>query len=205
MAEENKENNSNDVLTVLKTPILLAGLVLVMVVYLFATQVVPKISEFVSINNDYKTQMASYSDKERTLEELKAKVPKTNAAESGLEGVGKSLFRPLEAGMDTESIIASEFNEILSSITANSIKTRSVKYTYDPQDDNFVKGNASKYSVCKLDMEMIATYTNFKNFMKELYKHEHYLDIAKVEIVPYQKNKTILLINLQVKLYAEKV
>lgn len=205
MAEENKENNSNEVLTVLKTPILLAGLVVVMVVYLFATQVVPKISEFVSLNSDYKAQMASYADKERTLEELKSKAPKVSAADSTLDGVGKSLFRPLEAGMDTESIIASEFNEILSSITANSIKTRSVKYTYDPQDDNFVKGNASKYSVCKLDMEMIATYTNFKNFMKDLYKHEHYLDIAKVEIVPYQKNKTILLINLQLKLYAQKV
>ena len=30
------------------------------------------------------------------------------------------------------------------------------------------------------------------------------LDIVNVEIVPYMKNKTILLIKLQLKLYAEK-
>ena len=53
-------------------------------------------------------------------------------------------------------------------------------------------------------MEMIANYTNFKNFMKELYKHDHYLDIAKVEIIPYKKNKNILLINFQLKLYAQR-
>ncbi len=204
MAEEHNENK-NDVMTVLKTPILLLVLVVILVVYLIATQLVPKISEFAGSYTDYKTQMESYTDKERTLEELKAKVPKAEAAaSSSLSGVGKDMFKPLESGMDPESILAAEFNEILTSITANAIKTRAVKYTYDPEDDNFIKGDAGKYTVCKLDMEMIATYTNFKNFMQELYKHEHYLDIAKVEIVPYQKNKTILLINLQLKLYAER-
>lgn len=203
MAEENNENK-NDVMTVLKMPILVLVLVVLMVGYLISTQLVPKITEFADTHSNYKTQMEAYADKERTLEELKARVPKVDAASSNLAGVGKSVFKPLESGTDPETIIAAEFNEILASITANTIKTRSVKYTYDPQDDNFVKGNSSKYTVCKLDMEMIATYTNFKNFMKELYKHEHYLDIAKVEIVPYQKNKTILLINLQLKLYAER-
>jgi hypothetical protein len=89
---------------------------------------------------------------------------------------------------------------------SNQIKTRSVKYKYDEQtEDNFYKSSNGKFSVCQLDMDMIATYTNFKNFMKDLYKHEHYLDIASIEVVPYQKNKTILLVKLQLKLYAEKV
>ncbi len=205
MAGENNENK-NEVMTVLKTPIMLLGLVVVVVIYLIATQLVPKISEFAGGYTDYKTQMESYADKERTLEQLKASAPKPESTKalSDLSGTGKELFRPLESGMDPESVLASEFNEILSLITSNAIKTRAVRYTYDPADDNFIKGDAGKYTVCKLDMEMIATYTNFKNFMQELYKHEHYLDIAKVEIVPYQKNKTILLINLQLKLYAQR-
>ena len=106
--------------------------------------------------------------------------------------------------MEPDIVLASEFNEILSLITSNSIKTRSVKYTYDPADDEFIKNSQGKYSVCQLDMEMIANYNDFKNFLKDLYKHDHYLDIVKVEVVPYQKNKTILLISLQLKLYAEK-
>lgn len=200
MTEEEKKQIFN----VLKLPIAVLLTLLALSIYMLVMQGVPKISEFVSTQNDYKTQMDAYVDKERVLEDLKTKVPKVTDVSASLDGTGKALFRPLEAGLDTETIISSEFNEILVLMTSNSIKTRSIRFSPDPADDNFIKGNANKYTVSKLDMEMIATYTNFKNFMKELYKHEHYLDIAKVEIVPYQKNKSILLINLQLKLYAEK-
>lgn len=203
MAEENK----NDVMTVLKTPISLLVLIIFLAIYFIAFQFIPKVSEFSSKHSEYKTQMQLYADKEKTLEQLKAanaQKVQADAAAADTSGMDKELFKPLESGMDPENVLASEFNEILSLITMNTIKTRSVQYSYDPADDNFVKGAASKYSVCKLDMQMIATYTNFKNFMQELYKHEHYLDIAKIEIIPYNKNKTILLINLQLKLYAER-
>ena len=53
-------------------------------------------------------------------------------------------------------------------------------------------------------MEMIANYTNYNNFIKELYKHEHFLDIQSVEIVPYRRNKQILLINFKLKLYSQQ-
>jgi len=39
---------------------------------------------------------------------------------------------------------------------------------------------------------------------EELYKHEHFLDVQSVEIVPYRKNKSILLVNFKLKLYAKK-
>ena len=50
----------------------------------------------------------------------------------------------------------------------------------------------------------IANYSNYDNFLKEMYKHDHFLDIQSVEIVPYKKNKRVLLINFKVKLYAQK-
>ena len=106
--------------------------------------------------------------------------------------------------MDTEAAIADEFAEILQLIRDNKIKTRSVKYDYDPQDDNFVKNAANRYHVCRVSAEMIASYANFANFLRELYKHEHFLEISKIEIAPYEKNKRILLVSLQIKLYAQK-
>ena len=53
-------------------------------------------------------------------------------------------------------------------------------------------------------MEMIGNYASYDNFLKEMYKHKHFLDIQSVEIVPYRKNKKVLLINFKVKLYAKK-
>ena len=107
----------------------------------------------------------------------------------------KPFYKPAASGMNTEAVIQGEFAEILELIRVNKIKVRSIKYEYDPQDDAFVKGAGGKYKAARLNMEMVANYSNYNNFLKELYKHEHFLDIQSVEIVPYRKNKQILLIN----------
>ena len=67
-----------------------------------------------------------------------------------------------------------------------------------------IAGECNQYNVARLKMEMIANYVNYDNFLKELYKHEHFLDIQSVEIVPYKKNKKILLISFNLKVYAKK-
>lgn len=126
------------------------------------------------------------------------------AQEANSGDVNKGFYKPTATGMDTEAVIAGEFTEILELIRANKIKVRSIKYDYDPQDDNFVKGAGGNYNVARLNMEMVGNYINYDNFLKELYKHEHFLDIQSVEIVPYRKNKRILLINFKLKLYSKK-
>ena len=203
MAQDNN-SNSNDPMAILKVPVL----ILVFCVFLCGTVImnftIPAIKELADAKSGYNDALRDYSEKEQQLKSLKEANAAMNAAATSTEGIDKELFKPMESGVDSESIIAAEFNEILALMTSNQIKTRSVKYDYAPSDDNFYKSGADKFSVCKLDMEMIANYTNFKNFMKELYKHYHYLDIAKVEIVPYRKNKNILLINFQLKLYAQR-
>lgn len=185
-----------------KNALLILGFLVFIVLYLLINNIIPKVQSINTISSEYKTQSSSLSDKERTLDNLKeAAVKASNMDMSGI----KEVYKPIESGLDGESIVASQFNDILKMLRANSIKTKSVQYTYNPQDDLFVKGAGDKMSVCKLDMQMVATYKNFENFLKDLHKHEHFLDIAKVEILPYEKNKTILIINLQLKLYAQRV
>lgn len=196
--------NGNDPKSILMVPGILAVVVVLLAIYLIVGQIIPNIQAYASAQSEYQNNLKNYSEKEKLLESYKAaSTPAANISTG--DAVEKQFFKPLESGVDSESLIASEFNEILTLMTSNQIKTRSIKYTYDPADDNFVRGAAGKYSVCKLEMSMIANYTSFKNFLKDLYKHEHYLDIAKIEIVPYPKNKSILQIELQLKLYAEKV
>ena len=205
MADENTNNLDN-----YKEVLLLPGIILLLAVlcsiFMLATKIVPGFKDIKNAHDTYVEKKAQYDDVTSNIENLKvANLAAQNAA-SNSEGIDKEFFKPLETGFDSESVLASEFSEILELMKANTIKTRAVKYTYDEQtDDNFYKGSNGKFSVCQLDMEMISTYTNFKNFMKDLYKHEHYLDIAQVEVIPYPKNKTILIIRLKLKLYAEKV
>lgn len=177
-------------------------LAITLFLFIFAvSKIVPEVQKIMQLQTDYKTQSSSLADSERKLQDLKDAAMKKEAEN---ENISKIFFKPISEGLDTEAAISDEFGEILQIIRDNKIKTRSVKYDYDPQDDNFVKNVPNKYQVCRVTAEMIANYSNFANFLRELYKHEHFLEISKIEIVPYEKNKRILLVNLQIKLYAQR-
>ncbi len=185
-----------------KFQIALGIFALSLIVFIFlVSKVIPEVQKISQIQNDYKTQSSALADSERKLQDLKD-AAKRKEAEN--ENIQKIFFKPISEGLDTEAAISDEFGEILQIVRENKIKMRSVKYDYDPQDDNFVKNAGNRYQVCRVTAEMIASYSNFANFLRELYKHEHFLEISKIEIAPYEKNKRILLISLQIKLYAQR-
>ena len=170
--------------------------------------IAPKIYEnyksYTSAVTEVQTKQASIQEKQTRLEQYKQKEQAELNKEKENEKLGKPFYKPVMSGLDTEAVIAGEFSEILQLVRANQIKVRSIKYEYDQADDAFVRNAAAKYNVARLNMEMIGNYSNYDNFLKEMYKHDHFLDIQSAEIVPYKKNKKILLINFKVKLYAKK-
>lgn len=181
------------------------GIAIIIAGFLFLiiaiAKVIPEVKKIPDLNNQIKTQTDTLEDSKRQLEELKlAKVKKEQESEDLL----KAFFKPEETGLDSETAMGLEFGEILSSLRQNKIKTRSVKYDYDPADDNFVKNVGNLYHACKIDMELIGSYRNLENFLRDLYKHPHFLEISKIEIIPYNKNKRILIANMQIKLYTQK-
>ena len=161
----------------------------------------PSIQTIFNNNKTYKTQVTSLNDKKRTLETLKQDAEK-KAKQTDV--ITKKFYKPIISGSDTESIITDQLQDILSILRANMIKARSIDYEYDPGDDLFVANAGDKYHVCRLTLELIADYKAYERFLQDLYKHEHYLDMEQIEITPYEKNKKILLINMKLKLYAQK-
>ena len=195
-----QEIDIKEILSKLKYSVLILIVGLIGAIYGIVMKIIPTYQAIDALSKSYTTQTGVLSDKQRELQELQAAVKK----QEDMSGIEKEVFVSSDAGLDSEGVIASEFSEILELIRANTIKTRSIEYEYDPKDDKFVQGAGDKFNVAKLSMEMIATYKNFENFLKELYKHEHFLDISKIEIEPYEKDKSILLINFEVTLYAKK-
>ncbi len=167
-----------------------------------------QVSEVINSLNGTKAEIEmkeqSIQEKQAKLNEYKRKEQEEAAKEKDSATAQKPFYKPIESGMDTEAVIAGEFAEILQLVRANKIKVRSIKYDYDPKDDAFVQGAGEKYNVARLTMEMVTNYSDYDNFLKEMYKHKHFLDIQSAEIVPYKKNKKVLLINFKVKLYAKK-
>lgn len=189
-----------EILSKLKLAVAILVLAVIIAVAVIVMNIVPTVQNIMKLNEDYAAQTIVLSEKQKELEDLQLTIKK----QEDLSDIEKQFFVPAEAGLDTEGVIAGEFSEILDLIRSNTIKMRSINYTYDPSDDNFVKGAPQKFNVAQLDMEMIANYKTFENFLRDLYKHEHFLDIAKVEVTPYEKDKSVLLINFTIKLYAQK-
>ena len=178
--------------------ILGAGL---LVFLLIMVSLFPKLKQIPQTTNDIKTQQQTLDDDNRKLQDMQNAEKQT---ESNADNTFKAFFNPGESGLDAEAALGLEFSELLASMRQNRIKTRSINYEYNPSDDNFVKNLPNKYQSCRVTLEMIAHYSDFENFLRELYKHPHFLEISKIEIAPYTKNKRILLINLQIKIYAQK-
>lgn len=168
----------------------------------------PKIYEnyqgYTAAKTEVEQKQLTLEEKKAKLEQYRQKEEDEKKKEKENQKLGKPFYKPVMSGLDTEAVIAGEFSEILQLVRANQIKVRSIKYEYDPKDDMFVTNAGSQYNVARLNMEIVGNYSNYDNFLKEMYKHEHFLDIQSAEIVPYKKNKRILLINFKVKLYAKK-
>lgn len=172
--------------------------------FMLLTKVANNIQSMMSYKNNITLKSSELKTKQDKLEALKKEAMQEEKKDAQSIANEKGFYKPAAAGLDTEAVIAGEFNEILELIRVNKIKVRSMKSDYDPADDEFVKGSPDEYNVARLNLEMISDYTSFNNFIKELYKHDHFLDLESVEIVPYKKNKRILLINFKIKLYAKK-
>lgn len=163
------------------------------------------LQKYMKSKGEVQTKQTDLKEKQEKLQKAKQEAEEEKRKEQNAQkSDAKQFYRPVMSGLDTEAVIAGEFTEILELVRVNKIKVRAIKYDYDPQDDNFVKNAGAQYNVARLNMEIVANYTSLDNFLKELYKHEHFLDIQSLEIVPYKKNKSILLVNFKLKLYSKK-
>ncbi len=180
--------------------------ILIVVIGLFLPKVFGNLNNYRIVNNDIKMKTEQLKQKQEQLDQLNASAAEIAQKENDASNADKPFYKPIMAGFDSEAAIAGEFSEILQLVRANQIKIRSIKYEYDKDvtDDAFAQNASDQYNVARLNIEMIANYSNYDNFLKEMYKHDHFLDIQQIEIVPYKKNKKVLLINCKVKLYAKK-
>ncbi len=167
-------------------------------------KIVPESIAYFGNHSKYAETENKLTVKRAELETAKKNKAKQEAREA--EGIEvKAFYRDVKStGNSTSDILAGEIQEINDLIKFYGIKVYKVNYNYDPSDDIFFKEKKDKYSVCRMNMELFATYMKFQSFLKDLYKHEHFLDIQTIEVNPYKKDKSILHVKMDLNLYAEK-
>lgn len=181
-----------------------AILYIFLLILIFVTAVkktFPDIVNIITIERSIGDQSVQLADAERKLDALKAaELEKLN-----LTGQTKKIYKPDLTGLDAESSFTVIFDDIIDMAKYNGIRIYAIEYTYNPPEDEFVKGAPTKYNVCQVNMQIIADYPDLESFLKELYKYPYLVNLDKIEVTPYPKNKKILLTILQMRLYSSKV
>lgn len=185
-----------------KEVIMYVALIVLVAVALFK-QIQPKFLSTIELFNQVKTQTEVSDSISKQLSIAKEKADRKKKLRM-LDDMTKKIYQPNGAATDSESTFALLLDDIIEISRKNHIKTHSIRQVIDPEEDVFIKGDKAHYSACKLEMKIISDYTDFKEYISDLYKYPYLVNINDIEIYPYEKNKRILLVNFSLTLYAEK-
>lgn len=162
----------------------------------------PKLTELSSINSQI-TQQNQILDAK--LNEKKIVEGKINRIRNSVAGSQKKIYSPIESNLGDDTLFFTLYNDVIEMIHSNSIKIKSIDYTYNPKTDAFVKFGKDIYFVCDVDMELVSNYTNLGKLIQDLYQYPYYIKFNQLDIKPYEKDKKILLTKLSLRLYAHTV
>lgn len=179
---------------------ILYGILIALCFIFLMSKIVPKAIDTVKLNLSIKEKISQLQGLEQEVKQFEEyeRLKKETATKL------KNIYSPPEPADTIENSFAIMLDDIINMTKYNNIKVFSIQYTYNPQDEEFVTKTGGMYDGCRIDFELISDYKNFQAFLVDLVKYPYYLKINNFKIIPYQKDKKILLIQLQLTLFVER-
>lgn len=177
-------------------------ILLILIVLLIKTK--PEIGKIIRTEKSIKEKTVQLADLQRQLDTLKQNAANADTQKAEAPKQQKNIYKPETASTEAESSFSVLFDDVIDMAKYNGIKVYSIEYKYNPAEDEFVKNASSQYNVCQLNMSLVSDYSDLESFLRELYKYPYLINVDKLEIMPYPKDKKIIISGLQLKLYASK-
>lgn len=182
--------------------LIIYSIFLILILGFGIAKIAPLVSSFFDLHNQVVSKRTEVQDVERQVQQIR----QTQAADANAQAQSpdKDIYKPSEAGEDTETSFTVIFDDVINMAKYNGVKIYSIEYAYDPTDDPFVAGAPDKFHACQLTMDLVADYNDLEGFLKEIYKYPYLVNFNSIKIVPYQKNKKLLLVEVALTLYSTK-
>ena len=159
----------------------------------------PKVTELNDIQSQIENKQQEAEGLQRKLEIVQQKIKKIK---NSIISSQKKIYSPVESDLGNETLFFTLYNDVIEMIHANSVKIKSIDYTYNPETDSFVKFGKDVYFVCDVNMELVSNYVNLGKLIQDIYQYPYYIKINEMEVKPYEKDKKILITTLSLRLYA---
>ena len=159
----------------------------------------PKIQELTRLKDNISKKEQELTTVQGKLDIVKKKIKRIK---DSIMTSQKKIYSPIESDLGNETIFFTLYNDIIEIIHSNSVKIKSIDYSYNPETDAFVKFGKDIYFVCDVNMELVSNYIQLGKLIQDIYQYPYYIRINNVEIKPYDKDKRILITNMSLRLYA---
>lgn len=178
--------------------------VLAVVILFFGAHKVlfPKVDELKTLQTDAANKQEELNSLQSKLQIVQAKIKKIK---NSIVSSQKKIYSPIESDLGNDTLFFTLYNDVIEMIHANSVKIKSIDYTYNPEADAFVKFGKDVYFVCDVNMELVSNYVNLGKLIQDLYQYPYYIKINELDVKPYEKDKKILISTLSLRLYAHTV
>lgn len=161
--------------------------------------IAPKVTELNNLKSSVESKQSELSSQEGKLKIVQQKIKRIK---DSIVTSQKKIYSPIESDLGNETLFFTLYNDVIEMLHANSVKIKSISYTYNPESDAFVKFGKDIYFVCDVNMELVSNYVNLGKLIQDIYQYPYYIRINELEVKPYQKDKKILLSTLSLRLYA---
>lgn len=173
--------------------------VAVFTLYFSYNTVMPKYESYTSLVSQAKQKQSELDDKKNKSQIVRNKFKKIKDSNSGVQ---KKIYYPSDADLGDDTLFYTLYSDLLEMVQGNSVKIKSIKYEYNPESDAFVRLGKGEYFVSDINMEIISNFVNLGKLIQDIHQYPYYMKINKISIEPYQKDKTVLISKVSLRLYA---
>ena len=164
--------------------------------------IMPGVTNITKAINDVKAKKETLVQKQQAKQNVEKK---KKQLQNSVINAQKKIYAPADFDLGNDSLFFTLYTDLIEMIKSNSIKVKSMEYSYNPEDDQFVTNGKDVYFVSEIDLELITNYVNFGKFIQDIYQYPYYIKILKLNVKPYPKDKKVLIANMGLRLYARTV
>ena len=107
----------------------------------------------------------------------------------------------LKFGVDAS--FAPLFDNMIAVAKDSGIRIRSVNYNFSPEKDPIFAAKLNGYNVCELETTIVGKYSQIQSFFKTLLSEKYLINLAQIESVSWQRDKSVLIANLKLRFYTK--
>lgn len=147
------------------------------------------------------TKTQELESKEQEKQSLEVKLSEIKKEEESPDA--KKIYTLEGMRFGTGASFAPLFDDMIAIAKGAGIRIRSVDYNYSPTGDPIFDAKPQGVNVCELSTTIVGKYSEIQAFLKTLLSEPYLVNIAQVEIVSWQRDKSVLIANLKIRYYTK--